>query len=241
MKHIQLAIDAGIATLTFDEPDSAVNTMCLQWQDDLCEATAQIVGQRAQLRGIILASAKKTFFAGADLKAVMRLQADDAPRAYAEVERVKKQFRTLETLGLPVVSCINGSALGGGWEVALIGHHRIAVDDARIQLGLPEVSLGLLPGASGVTKMVRLLGLMGAQPYLVEGRLFNPSQGAEAGLVHELVSDAGQLRPRALAWIAEHPQAQHPWDAKGYRIPGGDARHPKIAAALAVAPAMLTK
>ena len=241
MKHIQLTIDAGIATLTFDEPDSAVNTMCLQWQDDLCEATAQIVGQRAQLRGIILASAKKTFFAGADLKAVMRLQADDAPRAYAEVERVKKQFRTLETLGLPVVSCINGSALGGGWEVALIGHHRIAVDDTRIQLGLPEVSLGLLPGASGVTKMVRLLGLMGAQPYLVEGRLFNPRQGAEAGLVHELVSDAGQLRPRALAWIAEHPQAQHPWDAKGYRIPGGDARHPKIAAALAVAPAMLKK
>ena len=241
MKNIRLSIEGGIATLTFDEPDSPVNTMCLQWQDDMAEAAALLVAQRPQLKGIILASAKKTFFAGADLKAVMRLTPADAPRVYAEVERVKKNFRTLETLGLPVVSCINGSALGGGWEVALIGHHRIAIDDPRIELGLPEVTLGLLPGASGVTKMVRQLGLMAAQPYLVEGRLFPPRQGAEAGLVHELVADEQQLRTRALAWIAEHPQSAHPWEAKGYKIPGGDARSPKIATALTVAPAMLKK
>jgi 3-hydroxyacyl-CoA dehydrogenase/enoyl-CoA hydratase/3-hydroxybutyryl-CoA epimerase len=241
MENIRLSIEDGIATLTFDEPDSPVNTMCLQWQDDLAEAAALLVAEREHLKGIILASAKKTFFAGADLKAVMRLIPADAPRVYAEVERVKKNFRTIETLGLPVVSCINGSALGGGWEVALIGHHRIAVDDPRIELGLPEVSLGLLPGASGVTKMVRQLGLMAAQPYLVEGRLFQPRQGAEAGLVHELVADEQQLRARALAWIAEHPQSMHPWEAKGYKIPGGDARSPKMAAALTVAPAMLKK
>ncbi len=241
MKNIRLSIEDGIATLTFDEPDSPVNTMCLQWQDDLAEAAALLVAEREHLKGIILASAKKTFFAGADLKAVMRLTPADAPRVYAEVERVKKNFRTIETLGLPVVSCINGSALGGGWEVALIGHHRIAVDDPRIELGLPEVTLGLLPGASGVTKMVRQLGLMAAQPYLVEGRLFQPRQGAEAGLVHELVADEQQLRARALAWIAEHPQSMHPWEAKGYKIPGGDARSPKMAAALTVAPAMLKK
>ncbi len=178
MKNIRCSIEGGIATLTFDEPNSPVNTMCLQWQNDLAEATALLTAERSQLKGIILASAKKTFFAGADLKAVMRLTPADAPRVYAEVERVKKNFRSIETLGLPVVSCINGSALGGGWEVALIGHHRIAVDDPRIELGLPEVSLGLLPGASGVTKMVRQLGLMAAQPYLVEGRLFQPRQGA---------------------------------------------------------------
>jgi len=241
MKNIRLSIEDGIATLTFDEPDSPVNTMCLQWQDDLAEAAALLVAEREHLKGIILASAKKTFFAGADLKAVMRLIPADAPRVYAEVERVKKNFRTIETLGLPVVSCINGSALGGGWEVALIGHHRIAVDDPRIELGLPEVSLGLLPGASGVTKMVRQLGLMAAQPYLVEGRLFQPRQGAESGLVHELAADEQQLRARALAWIAEHPQSMHPWEAKGYKIPGGDARSPKMAAALTVGPAMLKK
>ena len=241
MKTIRYALEDGIATLTFDEPDSPVNTMCLQWQDDLSEATARVLADRAQLRGLILASAKTTFFAGADLKSVMRLTPADAPQVYAEVERMKKNFRTLETLGIPVVSCLGGSALGGGWEVALIGHHRIAVDHPRTQLGLPEVTLGLLPGASGVTKMVRHLGLLAAQPYLLEGKLFSPRQAAEMGLVHELVASDAALRPQALAWIADHPQSQHPWDAKGWRIPGGDARSPKIAGALAVAPAMLKK
>ena len=241
MKTIVLDVQSGIATLTFDEPQSPVNTMCLQWQQDLAQVTAQLLDQRQSLRGIILASAKKTFFAGADLKAVMRLQPSDARQVYAEVERMKRHFRTLETLGIPVVSCINGSALGGGWEVALIGHHRIAVDDPKIQLGLPEVTLGLLPGAGGVTKMVRQLGLMAAQPHLMEGQLFAPRRGAELGLIHELVNEASQLRSKALAWIDAHPKSQHPWDVKGHKIPGGDARHPKIASALAVAPALLKK
>jgi 3-hydroxyacyl-CoA dehydrogenase / enoyl-CoA hydratase / 3-hydroxybutyryl-CoA epimerase len=198
MKTIRYALEDGIATLTFDEPDSPVNTMCLQWQDDLSEATARVLADRAQLRGLILASAKSTFFAGADLKAVMRLTPADAPQVYAEVERMKKNFRTLETLGIPVVSCLGGSALGGGWEVALIGHHRIAVDQPRTQLGLPEVTLGLLPGASGVTKMVRHLGLLAAQPYLLEGKLFSPRQAADMGLVHELVATATQTCVRRL-------------------------------------------
>jgi 3-hydroxyacyl-CoA dehydrogenase / enoyl-CoA hydratase / 3-hydroxybutyryl-CoA epimerase len=241
MKTIRYELHDGVATLTFDEPGSPVNTMCLQWQDDLSDAVARVQHDAADIKGIVLASAKSTFFAGADLKAVMRLRPEDAARSYAGVELVKKNFRALETLGKPVVSCLNGTALGGGWEVALIGHHRIAVDDARIQFGLPEVTLGLLPGASGVTKMTRHLGLMGAQPYLVEGRLFGPREALELGLVHELVPDAAQLRRQALAWIGSHPQAQHPWDAKDYRIPGGTAASPKIAAALAVAPAMLKK
>jgi len=241
MKTIQYQTDDGIATITFDEPNSPVNTMCLQWQEDLGEVTAQVVKDKASLKGIILASAKSTFFAGADLKAVMRLTPADAPKAYAEVERVKKNFRTLETLGIPVASCLNGTALGGGWEVALVGHYRVAVDDPKTQFGLPEVTLGLLPGASGVTKMTRHLGLMGAQPYLVEGKTFGPRQAMELGLVHELVADAGELRAKALAWLAANPQAQHPWEAKDYKIPGGTPANPKIAAALSVAPAMLKK
>ncbi|MFT5934889.1 MAG: 3-hydroxyacyl-CoA dehydrogenase/enoyl-CoA hydratase/3-hydroxybutyryl-CoA epimerase, partial [Hydrogenophaga sp.] len=142
----------NIATITFDEQGSPVNTMCLQWQDDLAAVTAQVVQDQEQIQGIVLASAKSTFFAGADLKAVMRTQASDAPRIFAEIERIKKSFRTLETLGIPVVSCLNGTALGGGWEVALVGHHRIAVNDRKIQFGLPEITLGLLPGATGITK-----------------------------------------------------------------------------------------
>jgi len=241
MKTIRYQLDDGIATLTFDEPASPVNTMCAQWQQDLTEVAAQVLKDKDAIKGIVLASAKSTFFAGADLKAVMRQPPEEAARMYADVELIKKNFRTLETLGKPVVSCLNGSALGGGWELALVGHHRVALDDRRIQFGLPEVTLGLLPGASGVTKMTRHLGLMGAQPYLVEGKTFGPREALELGLVHELAADASQLRPRALAWIAANPSAAHPWEAKDYRIPGGTPASPKLAAALAVAPAMLKK
>ncbi|MBN9404161.1 MAG: enoyl-CoA hydratase/isomerase family protein [Burkholderiales bacterium] len=230
----------GIATLTFDEPNSPVNTMCAAWQDDIVAAVEQLAAQKDQLMGVILASAKKTFFAGADLKSVMRLTEADAPAVFAEIERLKRAFRTLETLGIPVVACLNGSALGGGWEVALAAHHRVAVDDAGAQFGLPELTLGLIPGATGISKMTRLLGLMGAQPFIMESRLFNPRQGHELGLVHELVACDGELRARALAWIAANPGARQPWDDKAYKIPGGTPANPKIAGGLVVAPAMLT-
>jgi 3-hydroxyacyl-CoA dehydrogenase/enoyl-CoA hydratase/3-hydroxybutyryl-CoA epimerase len=241
MKTIQYQLQDGIATVTFDEPGSPVNTMCVQWQHDLTELTAQVLKDKEAIKGIILASAKSTFFAGADLKGVMRLQTVDAKAVFTEIELLKKNFRTLETLGKPVVSCLNGTALGGGWEVALVGHHRIAVDNPKTQFGMPEVTLGLLPGASGVTKMTRHLGLMGAQPYLVEGKLFGPREALELGLVHELVTSDAELRPQALAWIAANPTAQHPWEAKDYKIPGGTPANPKVAGMLAVAPAMIKK
>jgi 3-hydroxyacyl-CoA dehydrogenase / enoyl-CoA hydratase / 3-hydroxybutyryl-CoA epimerase len=243
MKTIRFDLQDGIATITFDEEGSPVNTMCEAWRHDLEEVTQRVVREQADLRGILLASAKSTFFAGADLKATMRLQPADAARVFQEIEQTKKCLRTLETLGKPVVSLLNGSALGGGWELALVGHHRIAIDDARIQFGLPEVTLGLIPGASGITKMTRLLGLVEAQPYILEGKLFTPAEGLQRGLVHELVADAAGLRAAALAWIARaaagEAQARHPWDDKQYRMPGGTPASPKIAGLLAVAPAAL--
>lgn len=244
MKTIRYDVADGIATLTFDEPDSAVNTMCEQWQSDLAEATQQVVGDKDRIRAILLASAKPTtFFAGADLKATMRAQPSDAPKIFESVERMKKNFRTLETLGKPVVSLLNGHALGGGWEVALIGHWRIAVDDPKIQFGTPEVTLGLIPGATGITKMTRLLGLAGAQPYIVEGKLFSPREALDMGVVHELVPDAASLRPAALEWIDKHASGagpvQHPWDDKNYKMPGGTPANPKVAGMVSVAPAML--
>ncbi|MFZ2295085.1 MAG: enoyl-CoA hydratase/isomerase family protein, partial [Polaromonas sp.] len=232
MKTIKYELDDGIATLTFDDPDSPVNTLSQQWQDDLSEVTAQIVNAKDGIRGIILASAKSTFFAGADLKALMRNQASDGPRMFAEIERMKKNYRTLETLGKPVVCCLNGTALGGGWEVALVGHYRVAIDDPKIQFGLPEITLGLIPGASGITKMTRLLGLMGAQPYILESKLFHPREALALGLVHELVPDAQGLRAAALAWISTHDgsaaPAHHPWDDKNYSMPGGTPSEPKV-------------
>jgi 3-hydroxyacyl-CoA dehydrogenase/enoyl-CoA hydratase/3-hydroxybutyryl-CoA epimerase len=243
MKTIQYELADGIATITFDEQGSPVNTMCAQWQQDLTAVTIQVLKDRDAIRGIVLASAKSTFFAGADLKATVRLQSSDAARVFQEIEQTKKNFRTLETLGKPVVSCLNGTALGGGWEVALVGHYRVAVGDRNIQFGLPEITLGLIPGASGITKMTRLLGLVGAQPFILESKLFNPHEALELGLVHELVPDAAALRPAALAWINRHEgaaaPAHHPWDDKGYKMPGGTPSDPKVAAMLAVAPAVL--
>ena len=246
MQTMHLDIDpTGIATLTFDEPGSQVNTMCREWQADLGVAVQRLVelskAEDKTLRGVILASAKSTFFAGADLKAVMRARASDAQQGFREIEMVKRNFRLLETLGKPVVACLNGAALGGGWELALAAHARIAIADPRIRFGTPEVTLGLIPGASGITKTVRRLGLMGAQPYLLEGKLFSPAEGQALGLVDELVTGAGALREAAIAWIEAHPNAVQPWDEKGHKIPGGTPSHPQIAQGLAAVPAMLKK
>ena len=244
MQTIRYEIDAdGIATLTLDAPGAAVNTMTAQWQADLAEAVGRLEADKERIRGVLLASAKTTFFAGAQLTEVLELKAEDAAEGFRGIEAMKKCFRRLETLGRPVVALLNGAALGGGWEVALAAHARFALDDSsgdrRIQFGTPEVSLGLIPGATGITKTVRLLGLMAAQPYLMEGKLFGPREALELGLVHGLGDSTGNLRAQALAWIAEHPDAVQPWDRKDYRMPGGTPSHPKIAAALSVAPAML--
>jgi 3-hydroxyacyl-CoA dehydrogenase/enoyl-CoA hydratase/3-hydroxybutyryl-CoA epimerase len=242
MNTIRYELDGdGIAALTFDEPGSPVNTMTLQWQHDLAEAAAQLVRDKDRIQGVLLASAKTTFFAGAELKGVLELKPEDASEGFRRIEALKKSFRTIETFGRPVVALLNGAALGGGWEVALAAHARIALDDRKIQFGTPEVSLGLIPGATGITKTVRLLGLMAAQPYLLEGKLFNPREALELGLVDGLAADAAGLRAQALAWIADHPDATQPWDRKDYKMPGGTPSNPKIAAALVVAPAMLAK
>ena len=233
--------DDGIATITFDAPDAPVNTMTLEWQHDLADAAAAVERDKERIRGVLLASAKATFFAGAALKHVLTLKAEDAVAGFAEIEALKATYRKLETLGRPVVALLAGSALGGGWEVALIGHARFAIDAAAIRFGMPEVSLGLIPGATGITKTVRHLGLLAAQPYLVEGKLFGPREALEIGWVDGLAIDANDLRAQAVAWIRDHADAVQPWDRRDYRMPGGSPSSPKLAAAIAVAPAVLAQ
>ncbi|MET4577820.1 3-hydroxyacyl-CoA dehydrogenase NAD-binding domain-containing protein [Ottowia thiooxydans] len=244
MNTIRTENQNGIVIVTFDEPNSPVNTMGEVWQSDMDALAEQLAAAKADIRGIVLASAKSTFFAGADLKGVMRMDAHEAPRRFfTEIERIKRNFRTIETLGKPIVTCLNGAALGGGWEVALLGHYRIALADPKIRLGLPEVGIGLLPGGGGITKMTRVLGLVAAQPYLLESKLFDPAEAHRLGLVHELVDTADQLVSRAITWIesvqGQPEAAQHPWERKDYRMPGGTPSNPKIAAMLPVVPAVL--
>jgi 3-hydroxyacyl-CoA dehydrogenase/enoyl-CoA hydratase/3-hydroxybutyryl-CoA epimerase len=232
--------DDGLATVTFDDPAGAVNTMRPAWQADMGTLAATLVADKARLRGVLLASAKKsTFFAGAELKGVLQLRSEDAAASFHGIEKVKAAFRTIETLGVPVVALLNGAALGGGWELALAAHARFALDDAGIRFGLPEVTLGLIPGATGITKTVRHLGLLAAQPLLIEGRLFDPREGLALGLIQGVAPDLAALRALALDWIAANPGAVQPWDRKDYKLPGGGPNTPKIAAGLAMAPAML--
>jgi len=231
----------NVVTVTFDAPDSAVNTMTREWEAAFTELVARLVREKASTRGVILASAKKTFFAGAELNDILKFGPGDGPKVFHWIESLKKQLRVLETLGVPIVALIEGAALGGGWEIALCAHCRIALDNPSIQLGTPEVTLGLLPGAGGITKTVRLLGLQAAFPYLVEGKTMRPQEAAKLGLLQGLAANREDLYRMAREWIAANPSPKQPWDDDAYRMPGGGPSSPKISQMLSIAPAMVVE
>ena len=228
-----------IATLILDTPGEAVNMMSAAFMADLASVVTRLEGERERLAGVILTSAKSTFFAGGDLRALVAVRPEDGPAFYDSIQALKSSFRRLEQLGRPVVAALGGSALGGGLELALACHHRVCVDDPRIQIGFPEVTLGLLPGAGGITKTVRLVGLQAALPILSEGRRMKPAEALAAGLIHATVPTADLLLPAARAWIAANPAPRQPWDDPKWRIPGGTPSNPAIASVLPIAPAML--
>jgi len=230
-----------VVTVTFDAPEGSVNTMSEAWKNAFTENVARLEKEKDSFDGVILASAKKTFFAGAELKDVVKLKSSDAPAMFHEIEAIKADFRRLEKLGKPVVAVLAGTALGGGFEIALAAHCRICVDDPKIQLGFPEVTLGLLPGAGGVTKLTRMLGLQAAFPYLIEGKLMKPADAAKLGLLQGLAKDAANAMSMARDWIKANPSPVQPWDAKDYHMPGGNPNSPAVSQMLAVAPAMLVE
>jgi 3-hydroxyacyl-CoA dehydrogenase/enoyl-CoA hydratase/3-hydroxybutyryl-CoA epimerase len=229
----------AIVVLTIDMPGQSANTMNAEYREAMGRAIARLETEKGSIAGVIVTSAKKTFFAGGDLNELIKVGKADAKPFYEMILTLKGQLRRLETLGKPVVAAINGAALGGGWEICLACHHRIALDSSSVQLGLPEVTLGLLPGGGGVVRMVRLLGLEKALPYLLEGKKVRPDAALKAGLIHELASDRDDLLAKARAWILANPNAVQPWDGQGYKIPGGTPASPNVAQMLAIAPSIL--
>ncbi|WP_298190112.1 3-hydroxyacyl-CoA dehydrogenase NAD-binding domain-containing protein [uncultured Pseudomonas sp.] len=229
----------NIVVLTIDMPGQSANTMNAVYREAMGATVARLEAEKDAIAGVIVTSAKKTFFAGGDLGELIKVTKADAQSFYNMILNIKGQLRRLETLGKPVVAAINGAALGGGWEIALACHHRIALDSSSVQLGLPEVTLGLLPGGGGVVRMVRLLGLEKALPYLAEGKKVRPGAALKAGLIHALASDKDDLLAKARAWIMANPSAVQPWDVKGYKIPGGTPSSPNVAQMLAIAPSVL--
>ncbi|MER7770789.1 3-hydroxyacyl-CoA dehydrogenase NAD-binding domain-containing protein [Kitasatospora sp. NPDC096140] len=232
----------GVVTLVLDDPTQSVNTMNEAFTADFEAVVARLAGLGDALRGVVITSGKKTFFAGGDLRMLSAARAEDAEAVFEKSMRIKRSLRTLETLGKPVVAAVNGSALGGGLEIALACHHRIALNTPAARIGLPEVTLGLLPGGGGVVRTVRLFGITDALlKFLLQGRQYRPGQAMEHGLVHELVDTQEELTTRARAWIDANPTAVQPWDVKGYKIPGGTPATPAFAANLPAFPANLRK
>jgi 3-hydroxyacyl-CoA dehydrogenase/enoyl-CoA hydratase/3-hydroxybutyryl-CoA epimerase len=232
----------GVVLLTLDDPHQSANTMNAAAQASLAAAIERLENESDQLTGVVITSAKKTFFAGGDLNDLLTVTKDEAQEFADSVRRIKALLRRLETLGKPVVAAINGAALGGGLEIALACHHRIVVEDPKVQLGFPEVQLGLLPGAGGVVRSVRMLGIVDALTrLLLQGQRLRPAEAKELGIVDEVVATRGQLVAAAKAWISANPDAAQPWDRDGYEIPGGSPADPKFAATLPSLPANLRK
>jgi 3-hydroxyacyl-CoA dehydrogenase/enoyl-CoA hydratase/3-hydroxybutyryl-CoA epimerase len=236
--------DDGVVVLTLDDPNQSTNTMNAAYAESIKASVDRLEAERDQITGVIITSAKKTFFAGGDLNDLTAATREQSGEIAKFVRDGKAVLRRLETLGKPVVAAVNGSALGGGLEIALACHHRIVVDDPKLQLGFPEVQLGLLPGVGGVTRTVRMLGIVNAMTQLLlQGQRVRPAKGKEIGIVDELVSSREELIPAAKKWIAQKggESVQQPWDVKGYKIPGGTPSTPALAQNLPAFPANLRK
>jgi 3-hydroxyacyl-CoA dehydrogenase / enoyl-CoA hydratase / 3-hydroxybutyryl-CoA epimerase len=211
----------GIALLLIDVAGRPMNVLTPGFQSDLAECVELIAGD-AGIRGAVIASAKSSFMAGADIKDMVGAfeRGTSAAQASEFSLTLSKLFRRLETCGKPVAAAINGVALGGGFELALACHYRVIEDGPKAGVGLPEVTIGLLPGAGGTQRVPRLIGIPEALRLITEGRQLAPADALKKGLVHE-VAPVAEIVERARQWILKGGEGVQPWDKKGFRIPGG--------------------
>jgi 3-hydroxyacyl-CoA dehydrogenase/enoyl-CoA hydratase/3-hydroxybutyryl-CoA epimerase len=232
----------GIVLLTLDDPNQSANTMNAAYKASMAATVDRLEAEKDTITGVVITSAKKTFFAGGDLNDLRLATKDQAAEIAEGIREIKRQLRRLETLGKPVAAAINGAALGGGLEICLACHYRVAVDSPKVQLGFPEVQLGLLPGAGGVVRTVRMLGIVDAlMQLLLQAQRHRPDKAKELGILNEIVTTEEELVPAAKAWVKANPEAVQPWDVKGYKIPGGVPSNPKFAQNLPAFPANLRK
>jgi 3-hydroxyacyl-CoA dehydrogenase / enoyl-CoA hydratase / 3-hydroxybutyryl-CoA epimerase len=228
----------GIAIISFDNQGSAVNVINSEMLSGFESHINDALSDQS-VKGVILTSSKKDFILGADLKMIIGI--NDPEKIMTITNRLHAVLRKTETGGKPVVAAINGTALGGGYEICLACHYRIAVNDSKIQIGLPEVLLGLLPGGGGTQKLPRMIGIHEALPLLLEGRKLRPEQALKSGLVNQLVDSQEQLIPAAKQWIMNIGKAVQPWDEQGFKIPGGGIQSPKVLMMLPAAAGQILK
>jgi len=232
--------EQGIVTVTMDMT-GPVNAINAEYKGAMDETLIRLEAEKG-LSGVVFASAKKVFFAGADLKELVVTNDDDVAELFANGESIKGHFRRLEKLPVPVVAAINGAALGGGYELTLACNHRIAYNHKSVQIGLPECAIGVYPAGGGVVRLTKLIGVEKALDIILKSQRLTPQKALDEGLVDQLVESLDELMPAAKAWIVENKDSyQQPWDIKGYKIPGGAINSPRNAQFAGMAPTLLHK
>jgi 3-hydroxyacyl-CoA dehydrogenase/enoyl-CoA hydratase/3-hydroxybutyryl-CoA epimerase len=230
--NFKLDIDGdGIALLTWDVPDRSMNVITLQGITELSAIVEQVAADAA-VKGVVITSAKDTFCAGADLTLLESLgrtfakfvkeegEEPAALRLFEESRKLSQVYRRLETCGKPWAAAINGTALGGGFELALACHYRVAAQNPKTRLGLPEIKVGLFPGAGGTTRISRMLQPADALQFLLKGDQLRVERAKAMKLIDAVVPP-DEIIKAAKDWIKAGGRAKNPWDVEGFRLPGG--------------------
>ncbi len=244
MENFKIDVDAdGIALITFDVPGRSMNTLTSGVMAEIPEWVERIKTDDA-IKGAVLTSGKASgFCAGADLGDMaggMLAGGGDLQSAFDAGWKLNGALRALETCGKPVAAAINGLALGGGLELTLACHYRVVGDDNKIQLGLPEIKVGLFPGGGGTQRLTRLIGVQAAMMAMTEGKSFRPNDAKGAGIVHEVVAKGSEVEA-AKAWVKGGGKGVQPWDDKSFKMPGGGPYHPAGIQNFLVGNAMIKK
>lgn len=233
---VTFTVDAdGIGLVTFDQPGRAMNVLT----PDLLGGFATLLERLEKedgLKGLVLTSGKPSFIVGADIDQLHQITTVE--QAFQLGEELKALMRRMEKCGKPVVAALNGTTLGGGLELALACHARFAIDDPKAKIGLPEVKLGLLPGAGGTQRLPRLIGIQKSFELITQGTELSPAKAKGLGIVNDLAATREELLHKARDWCLANPKPVQPWDTKGFRIPGGDSKSPAVVQMLAIAPSM---
>jgi 3-hydroxyacyl-CoA dehydrogenase/enoyl-CoA hydratase/3-hydroxybutyryl-CoA epimerase len=243
MENFKIDVDAdGIALITFDVPGRSMNTLTGSVMNEIPQWVERIKTDDA-IKGAVLTSGKASgFCAGADLGDIAggMIGGTSLQDAFDAGWKMNGALRALETCGKPVAAAINGLALGGGLELTLACHYRVVADDSKIQLGLPEIKVGLFPGGGGTQRLTRLIGVQNALMAMSEGKPWRPNDAKGAGVVHEVVAKGTEV-DAAKAWIKGGGKAAQPWDDKSFKLPGGGPYHPAGVQTFIVGNAMLRK